>query len=112
MTFQTPADVSASYFGALSQGDVPTAMSLLSPVGALLGGMMAASAGTFRLTVDGPAMVNGALVAVPVRFAGELPTVSMDMAGVDLLTVREGKIVEVHLFSEDGAAEDAFWGQG
>ena len=133
MTVQTPADVSAAYFSALAQGDIPTAMSLLSPdvvwhqpganrfsgdhagvdgVGALLGGMMAASDGTFRLTVEGSAMVNGAMVAVPVRFAGELPAASMDMAGVDLLTVRDGSIVEVHLFSEDGAAEDAFWGQG
>lgn len=39
----------------------------------------------------------------------------MDMAGLDLLTVRDGKIVEMHLFSEDGNAEDgnaedAFWG--
>lgn len=32
------------------------------------------------------------------------------MAGVDLLTVRHGLISEVHLFSEDGANEDTFWG--
>ena len=55
-------------------------------------------------------MTNGELVAVPVRFAGSRSDVSMDMSGVDLLTVREGQIIEVHLFSEDGAAEDAFWG--
>ena len=30
----------------------------------------------------------------------------------DLLTVRDGKIVEVHLFTEDGPTEDAFWGAG
>lgn len=35
-------------------------------VGALLGGTMAVSEGSFRLTVTGPAMVNGDLVAVPV----------------------------------------------
>ena len=56
-------------------------------------------------------MVNGELVAVPVRFSGRRSDISMDMGGVDLLTVREGKIVEVHLFSEDAPAEDAFWGQ-
>ena len=56
-------------------------------------------------------MVNGELVAVPVRFTGRRDVVSMDMAGVDLLTIREGKIAEVHLFSEDGVAEDAFWGR-
>ena len=55
-------------------------------------------------------MVNGELVAGPVRFSGRRDAASMDMAGVDLLTVRDGKIVEVHLFSEDGEAEDEFWG--
>jgi ketosteroid isomerase-like protein len=35
----------------------------------------------------------------------------MDMGGIDLLTVRDSKIVEVHLFSEDAATEDAFWGR-
>ncbi len=34
----------------------------------------------------------------------------MDMGGVDLLTVRDGKIVEVHLFSEVAAAEDRVLG--
>ncbi|MDI6024097.1 nuclear transport factor 2 family protein [Leucobacter sp. UT-8R-CII-1-4] len=128
-----PAAVAAAYFDALGGGDVPTAMAQLSPevvwyqpganqfsgdhvgvegVGALLGGMMEASEGSFQLAVTGPAMVNGELVAVPVRFTGARSGASMDMAGVDLLTVRDGKIVAVHLFSEDGAAEDAFWGRG
>jgi ketosteroid isomerase-like protein len=132
MSENTPAAVADAYFGALGTGDVPTAMSLLSPevvwhqpganqfsgdhvgldgVGALLGGMMSASAGTFQLSVSGPAMVNGGLVAVPVRFAGQRSTASMDMAGVDLLTVDGGKIIEVHLFSEDSAVEDTFWGR-
>jgi uncharacterized protein len=80
-------------------------------VGALLGEMMQVSEGSFQLAVTGPAMVNGDLVAVPVRFTGTRGDVSMDLTGVDLLTVGNGKIVEVHLFSEDGPAEDAFWGQ-
>lgn len=131
MNDQTPAAVAASYFDALGRGDVAAAMALLSPdivwhqpganrfsgdhaglegVGALLGGMMETSQGTFQLSVSGPAMVNGEFVAVPVKFSGTRPDASMDMAGVDLLTVRDGRIVEVHLFSEDGAAEDSFWG--
>ncbi len=131
MTDQTPAAVAAKYFDALAQGDVPGAMGLLAPdvvwhqpganqfsgdhvggegVGQLLGGMMATSQGTFQLTVDGAAMINGELVAVPVRFAGRRDGTSMEMSGVDLLTVRDGKIIEVHLFSEDSPAEDAFWG--
>lgn len=73
---------------------------------------MEVSEGSFQLEVTGPAMVNGELVAVPVRFTGARSDASMDMTGVDLLTVRDGKIVTVHLFSEDGAAEDAFWGRG
>jgi ketosteroid isomerase-like protein len=132
MSEQTPAVVAGTYFDALGRGDVPAAMAQLSEavvwhqpgvnrfsgdhvgaegVGALLGGMMEASQGTFQLAVTGPAMVNGELVAVPVRFSGRRDAVSMDMAGVDLLTVRDGKIVEVHLFSEDGPAEDEFWGR-
>ncbi|WP_338145556.1 nuclear transport factor 2 family protein [Cryobacterium lactosi] len=79
-------------------------------VGALLGGMMDASAGSFELVVAGPAMVNGEAVAVPVRFTGNRADATMDMAGIDLLTVRDGKIVEVRLFSEDGHGEDLFWG--
>lgn len=128
-----PAEVAAAYFDSLGNGDVPTAMAQLSPevvwhqpganqfsgehvgvegVGTLLGGMMEASEGSFQLAVTGSAMVNGEFVAVPVRFTGARSSASMDMAGVDLLTIRDGKIVAVHLFSEDGAAEDAFWGRG
>lgn len=132
MSDETPAAVATAYFEALGTGDVPGALALLSPqvvwhqpganrftgthvggdgVGALLGGMMEVSEGSFQLAVTGPAMVNGELVAVPVRFTGTRAGASMDMAGIDLLTVRDGKIVEMHLFSEDGPAEDAFWGQ-
>ena len=78
--------------------------------GALLGGILEASAGSFQLVVDGPAMANGEAVAVPVRFSGSRVDATMDMAGIDLLTVRGGKIVEVRLFSEDQPAEDLFWG--
>jgi len=74
-------------------------------------GMMEASEGTFQLAVTGPAMVNGELVAVPVRFQGKRANGAMDMAGVDLLRIRSGRISEVHLFSEDGPNEDAFWGE-
>jgi hypothetical protein len=33
----------------------------------------------------------------------------MAMAGIDVLRIEGGKIKEVWLFSEDQAAEDAFW---
>ena len=132
MTDQTPTAVAATYFDALGSGDIPTVMAQFSDavvwhqpganrfsgdhvgvaaVGALLGGMIEASEGTFQLTVAGPPMANGELVAVPIKFSGGRADASMDMAGVDLLTVRDGKIVEVHLFSEDAPSEDSFWGQ-
>jgi ketosteroid isomerase-like protein len=131
MTDPTPAAVATTYFDALGRGDIPTVMAQFSDsvvwhqpgahrfsgdhqgaagVGALLGGMVEASQETFQLKVTGPAMVNGELVAVPVRFTGSRSDASMDMDGVDLLTVRDGKIVEVHLFSADAVSEDAFWG--
>ena len=131
MSDQNPAAVATRYFDALAAGDIPAAMALFSPdvvwhqpganrfsgdhhgpdgVGALLGGMMATSEGTFQLSVAGPAMVNGDLVAVPVRFSGQREGAAMDMTGVDLLTITGGAIAAVHLFSEDGAAEDRFWG--
>lgn len=133
MSDQTPESVATTYFDALGRGDFPTVMAQFSDdvvwhqpgsnrysgthtghegIGALLGGMTETSEGTFALIVTGAAMVNGELVAVPVRFSGRRTDAEMDMAGVDLLTVRDGKIVEVHLFSEDSASEDAFWGQG
>lgn len=46
-------------------------------------------------------MINGQLVTGPVRFEGERDGVSMYMSGVDLLNVKNDKIVRVDLFSED-----------
>ncbi|QOD42665.1 nuclear transport factor 2 family protein [Clavibacter zhangzhiyongii] len=127
----TPTTVATTYFNALAQGDIPTVMAQFaddvvwhqpganrfsgehhgtSDIGALLGGMMEASQGTFQLVVSGTPMLNGDDVAVPIRFSGSRGDVAMDMSGIDLLTVRGGRIVEVRLFSEDGPAEDAFWG--
>ncbi|BDA63535.1 nuclear transport factor 2 family protein [Actinomyces capricornis] len=132
MSTSTPLDVVNDYFQALAQGRVAEAMALLAPdvvwhqpganrfsgdhtgpeqVGALIGAMMEASGGTLAVVPQGPAMGNGELVAVPVRFSGRREGADLDQAGVDLLTVRDGRIVEVHLFSQDGPAEDEFWGR-
>ena len=131
MTNTTPLDIATRYFDALGRGDVPTMMGMLDAevtwyqpgrnqfsgthrgvdgVGRLLGAMMTVSEGTFGLTVEGPMMVNGDQVAVPVRFAGRRDDATMDMSGIDLLSITEGKIVAVQLFSADGDAEDVFWG--
>lgn len=140
MTTTTPTDdandnplaVTTRYFDALAAGDLATVGASMADdiewhqpgdnrfsgvhrgpaaVGAMIAGMGEVSEGTFRLEVTGPMMANGELVAVPVSFTGERADARMDMPGVDLITVRGGRIVRVDLFSGDGAAEDAFWGR-
>jgi len=76
----------------------------------LVGAMVEATAGTFRLEVTGPSMANGDLVAVPVRFTGTQGDTTMDLTGLDLHRVTDGRITEVWLFGHDQPAEDAFWG--
>lgn len=130
-SLENPITVVNTYLGALGEGDVASAMAQFHPevrwhqpgssrfsgvhvgpdaVGALIGAMMEASQGSFSLEVTGAPMSNGDLVAVPVRFSGRRGDATMDMPGVDLLRVRDSRIVEVHLFSGDQGAEDRFWG--
>lgn len=131
-TSTSPLDVVTTYFGALAEGRVPDALALLDvniewhqpganrfsgihrgpdAIGALLGSMMEVSQGSFALAPTGPLMVNGSLVAVPVHFTGSRDGIELDQDGIDLITVENGKIVAVHLFSYDGPAEDTFWGK-
>ena len=127
----TPLEVVQLYFDALDRGDMATVGSLFADdsvwhqpggnrfsgqhagpagIGELITAMMEVSGGTFRVTRAGAPMVNGSLVAVPVRFRGMREGASMDMGGIDLLTVENDKIVRVDLFSDNGPTEDAFWG--
>ena len=136
MTIHDPIAVAQHYFAAVSHGDMETVAALLDPsvvwhqpgnnrfsgthegvaaIAQLVDGMMEVSEGTFTLTVTGPTMRNGDDVAVPVRFQGQRQgtpqgTLTMDMTGIDLLTVTNGKITAVRLFSEDQLGEDQFWG--
>ncbi len=48
--------------------------------------------------------------AVSVRFAGSNGEADMDIPGLDLHRVANGRITEVWLFGADQSAEDAFWG--
>ncbi|MCG7422845.1 nuclear transport factor 2 family protein [Micrococcus porci] len=128
----TPAEVVGAYFQNLADGNVEQAMSALDPniewhqpgenrfagvhrgpeaVGALIGGMMEVSQGTFAVAPAGPLMTNGDVVAAPVRFTGRRDGEVLDQDGIDLLTVTDGRISQVRLFSSDGPAEDRFWGQ-
>lgn len=77
---------------------------------ALLGQFMERSAGTFRIDAIGPLMAQGDLVATSLHFRAEKPGASISMSGVDILRIADERIREVWLFSEDQAAEDAFWG--
>ncbi|MET3925878.1 nuclear transport factor 2 family protein [Devosia sp. 2618] len=120
-----------SYFDAVAKGDLETVGRLLADdlvwhqpgngtlsgthtgkqaVFALLGSFMERSAGTFRIDHVGTLMANGDLVSASIHFAAESGAKFMAMNGVDLLRVADGQIAEVWLFSEDQAAEDAFWG--
>ncbi|WP_277207205.1 nuclear transport factor 2 family protein [Isoptericola croceus] len=127
------AAVAQRYYEAMSAGDIPAGTALFADdivwhqpganqfsgvrdsaaaVGEMLGGMMAASEGTFALTFTGEPMVNGALAAIPAHFSGKREGAEMSMSGVDVLRVEGDKIVEMWLFSADQEAEDAFWGKG
>ena len=131
MTIHDPVAVAQRYFDAVSQGDMETVAAVLDPevvwhqpgdnrfagmhigvasIAQLIGGMMEISEGTFTVTVTGTMMNNDDVVAVPVRFQGKRADATMDMAGINLATVPNGKITAIILFSGDQSSEDQFWG--
>lgn len=125
-------DIAKTYIKAVQTGDQATLGSIISPdviwhqpgknrfsgthrgmaaVGPMLGKMMEVSKGTFAITRADHYMANGDWVAITIEFAGEANGIKLQQAGVDLIRIEGGKIVEVKLFSSDQAQEDAFWGQ-
>jgi len=119
-----------SYFNAVAQGDFDTIGSLLAEdiiwhqpgngiqsgiyngkaaVFAHLGNFMKWSDGTFSIDEVSYVTDNGALVAADIHFKATKGNQSMAMKGIDLLRIENDLIQEVWLFSEDIAAEDAFW---
>ena len=129
----TPLTVVTTYFEALESGDLATVAAQLAEdvvwhqpgenqfsgvhrgseaVGAMIGGMMAVSEGTFSLKRSAAPLVNGELVAASVHWTGTRSGAAMDGDGIDLMRVVDGKVVEVWLFTADPAEEDAFWGRG
>ncbi|GHH34234.1 nuclear transport factor 2 family protein [Lentzea cavernae] len=128
----TPLAVVTTYFDALEAGDLATVADQFADdvvwhqpgdnqfsgvhrgsdaVGAMLGGMMAVSEGTFSLKRNAPLLVNGELVAASVRWTAKRSGAEMDGTGVDLMRVVDGEVVEVWLFTADPAQEDTFWGR-
>jgi uncharacterized protein len=78
---------------------------------ALFGKFMEISEGSFKIDGVDSIMENGALVSASLKFsAAKKSGAKIAMSGVDLMKVENGQIKEVHLFSGDQAAEDAFWG--
>lgn len=126
----TAKEVVEAYSIALSKGDIQTAFSYFSPnakwhqpgnnkfsgtkigldaISKMLSDMMGATQGSLVIKPAGAIMVNGNLVSCPVRFSAKIGDKSVDMNGNDLYEVKDGKIVNVWLFSEDPEAEDKFW---
>lgn len=127
----TAIQVVQSFQEALGKGDVQTAFSFFAmdakwyqpgnhkfsgtrnnvdEIGKMLGGMMEATQGTLVVQPNGALMVNNNLVASPVRFSAANGSKNIDMTGVDLFEVKDGKITQAWLFSDDQNAEDEFWG--
>jgi ketosteroid isomerase-like protein len=76
----------------------------------LFGQFMEISQNSFKIDSVGLIMANGNLVSATLHFSAKKANgQSISMDGVDLMKVENGKIKEVHLFSGDQAAEDAFW---
>ena len=124
-------DIAKSYIKAVQTNDQAALDNLLSPqiiwhqpgnnqfsgtkngiaeFGAMMGGMMEKSGGTFAITRAHRYVANGDLVAIEIEFSGEREGAKVDQPGIDLLRVEDGKIVEVWLFSSSPEQEDVFWG--
>lgn len=128
----TNIDIAKAYITAVQTGDQASLGNLLSPavvwhqpgnnrfsgtkngiaeVGGMIGAMMKASRGTFAINSANRYMANGDLVAIEIEFSGERDDAKLSQAGIDLLRLNSGKIVEVWLFSSDPDQEDTFWGK-
>ena len=128
----TAKEVVESYSIALSKGDIPKAFSFFSSdamwhqpgnnkfsgtkigiedIGKMLGDMMGATQGSLVVKPNGALMVNGNQVASPVQFIAAIDSKKIDMTGIDLFEVKDGKITQVWLFSKDQEKEDEFWGK-
>lgn len=123
--------VAQAYADAITSGDMDAVLGLLADrvvwhqpgsnqfsgthigrdaVATIFDSMGKASHGTFRVSdpvVHGP---NGRLVAVRTRFTARRPEADVDTHSVELFAVNGDRIDEAWLFTEDGDAEDRFWG--
>ena len=79
-------------------------------LGAHLASFAEKTNGTFKVLTNWVSD-NQDLIAANVTFVGKRTDgKELNMNGINLFRIEDGKIKEVWLFSEDQAAEDAFWG--
>jgi len=130
-TEQAHIAVVKTYFDSLAKGDLNTLGSLFAEevvwhqpgtgtlsgvykgkdaVFSLFGQFMQISEGTFKIDSVNAIMANGNLVSAILSFSAKKKGgAEINMKGIDLMKVENGKITEVYLFSEDQQVEDQFW---
>lgn len=80
-------------------------------LGAHLASFAQKTNGTFKVVTNWVSE-NGDLVAANVTFLGtRTDGTELDMNGIDLFRIENGKIQEVWLFSSNQELEDEFWGK-
>lgn len=123
--------VVAAYFDALAIGDLEKAFSNFTPetkwyqpgdnkfsglknnlgeIFQMLESIMNDTSGNMVVKPAGPMLQSGDLISVPVWFTAKKETKVMDLGGMDLFQVKDGKIVHVWTFSDDQSLDDDFFG--
>lgn len=126
-----PKEVIAAYFDALAKGELEKALSSFTPetkwcqpgdnqfagmknnlgeIIQMFQGIMSYTSGDMQVRPNGKMLESGNMIAVPVWFTAKTETKSMDLGGMDLFKVKDGKIVQVWTFSDDQAVDDEFFG--
>ncbi|CAD0002367.1 nuclear transport factor 2 family protein [Flavobacterium salmonis] len=125
-------EIVAAYFEALANGEIEKAFSNftsqtkwyqpgnnkfsglknnLGEIFQMLEGIMTDTSGNMVVKPNGAMLESGDLVSVPVWFTAKKETKTMDLGGMDLFQVKEGKIVHVWTFSDDQQIDDDFFGK-
>ncbi|WP_315057613.1 nuclear transport factor 2 family protein [Chryseobacterium indoltheticum] len=124
-------EVVAAYFDALAIGDLEKAFSNFTPetkwyqpgdnkfsglknnlgeIFQMLESIMNDTSGNMVVKPAGPMLQSGDLISVPVWFTAKKEMKVMDLGGMDLFQVKDGKIVHVWTFSDDQSLDDDFFG--
>ncbi|MEB2777355.1 nuclear transport factor 2 family protein [Algoriphagus sp. D3-2-R+10] len=125
-------EIVAAYFEALSKGELEKAFTNFTPgtkwfqpgnnkfsglknnlaeIYKMLEGIMADTAGNMVAKPNGAMLESGNMIAVPIWFTAKKETKTMDLGGMDLFEVKDGKIVHVWTFSDDQSVDDEFFGK-